>query len=146
MQRTMKALRKVRLTFLGWTLAGLPASAAAKPPSWLQHAEHGFYCNPKALGEAERARHGELTGRIAERRLKVVERENGYELQFRAKEVTMAELAEWATLESRCCPFLDFHIDLENEGRLACLRLTGRDGIKAFLRAEFHLKTEPGTN
>ena len=42
--------------------------------------------------------------------------------------------------ESRCCPFFDFHIDLENQGKLICLRLTGEEGIKAFIRAEFAVK------
>jgi len=34
-------------------------------------------------------------------------------------------------------PFFDFHIDVEREGKLLCLRLTGEEGIKAFIRAEF---------
>jgi len=33
-------------------------------------------------------------------------------------------------------PFFDFHIDVEREGKLLCLRLTGEEGIKAFIRAE----------
>ena len=47
------------------------------------------------------------------------------------------ELAEWVGAESKCCPFFDFHIDVEREGKLLCLRLTGEEGIKAFIRAEF---------
>jgi len=39
-------------------------------------------------------------------------------------------------------PFFDFHIDLEREGRLLCLRLTGEDGIKPFILAEFHVAAE----
>jgi hypothetical protein len=39
--------------------------------------------------------------------------------------------------ESKCCPFFDFHIDLEETGNLLCLRLTGEEGIKAFIRTEF---------
>src|SRR6266700_3760755 len=42
--------------------------------------------------------------------------------------------------ESKCCPFFDFHIDLEREGKLVCLRLTGEEGIKAFIRAEFKIE------
>jgi len=42
--------------------------------------------------------------------------------------------------ESKCCPFFDFHIDLENEGKLVCLRLTGEEGIKQFIRAEFNVQ------
>ena len=52
----------------------------------------------------------------------------------------LAELAEWVGAESKCCPFFDFHIDVEREGKLLCLRLTGEEGIKAFIRAEFGVK------
>jgi hypothetical protein len=51
----------------------------------------------------------------------------------------VAEVAEWVAAESRCCPFFDFHIDLEEEGKLVCLRLTGEQGIKQFIRAEFNV-------
>jgi len=37
-------------------------------------------------------------------------------------------------------PFFDFHIDVEREGKLLCLRLTGEEGIKAFIRAEFRIE------
>jgi hypothetical protein len=69
----------------------------------------------------------------------IVESQKGYEFQFRPSEVTLAELADWVVMEGKCCPFFDFHIDLENEGALLCLRLTGENGIKAFIRAEFHI-------
>jgi hypothetical protein len=66
-----------------------------------------------------------------------VETGNGYEFQFTPKDVTLAELTDWVGMESKCCPFFDFHIDLENEGKLICLRLTGEEGIKQFIRTEF---------
>jgi len=71
----------------------------------------------------------------------IVETEKGYEFQFSPEDVSLAELAEWVVAESKCCPFFDFHIDLEREGKLACLRLTGEEGIKAFIRAEFKIET-----
>ena len=97
----------------------------------------GFYCNVKALTAAERARYKELTGKLLAGRAEIVEVEKGYELRYRGGSIALAEVAEWVTMESKCCPFFDFHIDLEEEGRLVCLRLTGRDGVKTFIRAEF---------
>lgn len=38
--------------------------------------------------------------------------------------------------------FFDFHIDLEREGKLLCLRLTGEEGIKSFIRSEFQVPTK----
>jgi hypothetical protein len=96
-----------------------------------------FYCNIKALTPEERARHKQLGEKLLAARKETVETEKGYEFQFSPTDVSLAELAEWVVAESKCCPFFDFHIDLEREGKLACLRLTGEEGIKAFIRAEF---------
>jgi len=54
--------------------------------------------------------------------------------------ISVAEVAEWVAAESKCCPFFDFHIDLEQQGRRVCLRLTGGANIKTFIRSEFGLK------
>jgi hypothetical protein len=102
--------------------------------------ESAFYCNVQALNPAERSRHNQLTEKLLATRKATVETEKGYELQFNPADVTLAEVAEWVVAEGKCCPFLDFHIDLERSGKLICLRLTGRDGVKQFLRAEFGLK------
>ncbi len=96
-----------------------------------------FYCNIKALTVEERAHHKQLSEKLMAARKAVVETEKGYEFQFGPQDATLAELADWVVNESKCCPFFDFHIDLENEGKLICLRLTGQEGIKQFVRAEF---------
>jgi hypothetical protein len=98
-----------------------------------------FYCNVKALSPSERARHKELTEKLLAARNKTVETEKGYEFQYTPDKVSIAEVGEWIVAESKCCPFFDFHIDLENQGKLVCLRLTGSEGIKAFIRSEFHI-------
>ena len=100
-------------------------------------AQGKFYCNIKALNPAERARHKQLTEKLNAQRKEIVETEKGYEFQYSPADVSLAELAEWVAAESKCCPFFDFHIDLEREGKLVCLRLTGEEGVKAFIRAEF---------
>jgi len=98
-----------------------------------------FYCNAKALSPNERARHKELTEKLLAARNETVETEKGYEFQYSPDKVSIAEVGEWVMAESKCCPFFDFHIDLENQGKLVCLRLTGSEGIKAFIRSEFHI-------
>lgn len=99
-----------------------------------------FYCNSKALTPEERARHKQLTEKLMAVRKEIVETPKGYEFQFSPKSISLAELAEWVSAESKCCPFFDFHIDLEGEGSLLCLRLTGEEGIKPFIRAEFRVR------
>jgi len=98
-----------------------------------------FFCNIKALAPAERARHKKLTEKLISGRTEIIEMEKGYEFQFNPAVISIKELADWAAAESKCCPFFDFHIDLEREGSLVCLRLTGDQGIKHFIQSEFQL-------
>ena len=104
------------------------------------NAQTGFYCNTKALSAEERVRHEALTKKLLAKRQETIETEKGYEFQYSPGEVTIGEVAEWVVAESKCCPFFDFHIDLEKEGTLVCLRLTGAEGVKQFIRAEFGLR------
>jgi hypothetical protein len=106
-------------------------------------AQSKFYCNAKALSPTERARHKLLTDKLVAQRTRVVEIEKGYEFQYSPSTVSLAELAEWVSDESKCCPFFGFHLDLENEGTLLCLRLTGKKGIKEFVQAEFRVSATP---
>jgi len=102
-----------------------------------------FYCNTKALNPSERARHKLLTDKLVAQRTRIVETEKGYEFQYSPSTVSLPELAEWVLVESKCCPFFDFHLDLENQGSLLCLRLTGAKGVKEFVRAEFTVTPTP---
>jgi hypothetical protein len=104
--------------------------------------QNKFYCNIKALNPAERERHRQLTDKLVTARREIVEREKGYEFQFSPSNVSIGELADWVAAEGKCCPFFDFHIDLEREGSLLCLRLTGEEGIKPFIRSEFQIPTK----
>jgi hypothetical protein len=100
-----------------------------------------FYCNTKALNPTERERHKLLTEKLIRQRTQIVETEKGYEFQYSPSTVSLAELADWVATESKCCFFFGFHIDLENEGTLLCLRLTGEKGVKEFVRAQFHVSS-----
>src|SRR5215469_14317600 len=98
-----------------------------------------YYCNMKALSTGERYHHRWLTLKLMMTKNDVIERADGYEFQFDSTAVSVAELADWVTNESKCCPFFDFHIAVEHDASLLTLRLSGDEGIKAFIRAEFHL-------
>ena len=50
----------------------------------------------------------------------------------------IAKLSEFISLEKLCCPFLKFVIEVEAEGGPVWLRLTGREGVKAFIREEIN--------
>ena len=113
------------------------ATAQANEKKPIMTTQSGFYCNIKALTPSERLEHKQLTDKLVMARKKIVETDKGYEFQFAPSDISLAEISRWVVAESKCCPFFDFHIDLERAGSLLCLRLTGEDGVKAFIRSEF---------
>lgn len=48
-------------------------------------------------------------------------------------------LAEFMTLERRCCPFLTLQLEFASEDGPLTLRLTGPAGVQTFLRHELQL-------
>jgi len=126
----------------GGTMGTVKQSSAilVTPGRQVASVQSKFYCNIKALTPAEREHHKKLSEKLLAARKETVEIEKGYEFQYSPADVSVAEVADWVTNESKCCPFFDFHIDLEQEGKLICLRLTGEEGIKAFIRAEFKVE------
>jgi len=142
-QRMQKTGGTIAAVAMSLGIAGIAAGHNLHPqdtkdPSTIR-IDGGFYCNMKALSRKERARHKELTEKLLAARNETIETEKGYEFQYSPDKVSIAEVGEWVVAESKCCPFFDFHIDLEKQGKLVCLRLTGIDGIKVFIRSEFHI-------
>jgi len=66
------------------------------------------------------------------------ELQDGYEFRFASLPSLLTSLAEFISLEKLCCPFLKFAIAVEAEGGPVWLRLTGREGVKAFIREEIN--------
>jgi hypothetical protein len=129
----------VQLVFGGGSIAAATYSARSVSAERQMTVQSKFYCNTKSLTPAERARHTQLTNKLMSIRKEVIETDNGYEFQYSPSEVSLLDLADWVVAEGKCCPFFDFHIDLEREGSLLCLRLTGEKGVKDFIRAEFNV-------
>ena len=105
----------------------------------LSHAVAGehFACNMKALSTAERARHQELTRILLTTVAEKAELKDGYGFRLPASELGHA--AEWVRLEARCCPFFTFELEQARDEGPLWMRITGSEGVKAFIRAEFQL-------
>src|SRR6266511_1201919 len=116
---------------------GTTSSHSAKPQS-------PFACNAFALSPEVRKRHFEELG-PALLKLKKSTRElpDGYELELPADNKTYQLLTEWAFQERLCCPFFDIDLRFDREGGALWLRLTGRPGIKEFIKIEFELANSP---
>ena len=120
------------------TAAILVAAQPAPRPS--QSAPHvsPFACDRLALDPVARKRHfDELGPMLRSMRKSTRELADGYEFEFAGDAKTYALLNEWAQGERVCCPFFDIAIRAERENGAIWLRLTGRDGTKAFIKSDF---------
>jgi hypothetical protein len=142
-RRIGRAVGETVVLGAGLAMGGIVSGQAAQQRGGMDTAatnvQGKFYCNIKALTTEERERHHALTEKLIASRSTTVETAKGYELQYSPEKISVAEVAQWVVTESKCCPFFDFHIDLEEQGKLICLRLTGSEGVKAFIRSEFHI-------
>jgi hypothetical protein len=96
-----------------------------------------FFCDLTALSSEQRARHHELAVLLQSLLAVVQELPDGYDFEFPWKPALYAALAEITPLEHACCPFFNISIRIESESNKLFWRLTGRDGVKQFIRAEF---------
>jgi hypothetical protein len=94
-------------------------------------------CNLTALSKDERATHSKLMLQMAGAVQETKELRDGY--AFRLAPGALATTAQWVALESRCCPFFAFELELESHGGPLWLRIRGAEGVKAFIREELGL-------
>ncbi|MFN6964413.1 MAG: hypothetical protein ACK4S4_11690 [Pyrinomonadaceae bacterium] len=97
----------------------------------------GLACEPWSMDAAERERWRALLDQVIASRRQVVEVESGYAFRFASDAATIRDIAEWITYERRCCPFLEFELAVESHGGPLWLKLSGPDGVKDLIRAEF---------
>ena len=125
----------------GLLCSQLASGAQAAPPraeaSPAVKSESPLACNLTALTPAERARHFDEVGpKLRSMRKGVRELPDGYELEFPADTSTYRLLTEWAAAERACCPFFDIDVRSTREGGPLLLRLTGREGVKQFIKID----------
>jgi hypothetical protein len=112
-------------------------SASRAPNSANGKAETPFFCDRTALTPEQRKRQQELSKVLRSSVLGIQELPDGFEFEFPYDPSNYQALTEFTPLERSCCPFFDISIRLEREGRKLWWRLTGRDGVKQFIHAEF---------
>ena len=97
--------------------------------------EAGLACDRQALSRQARKRHDERTLVLLKLNNGVRELPNGFAVEFPSDPATLQLISQWAADERLCCPF--FNIELKHEGAIAWLDLTGREGAKQFIQAQF---------
>jgi len=98
--------------------------------------ETPFACSlEKTLTKEQRAHNKEIMQKMEAARIDTREIADGYVFRFRAEAVSFTEIAGWVATERMCCPFFDLAIESERENGPLSLRITGREGVKQFIRA-----------
>jgi hypothetical protein len=102
-------------------------------------------CNLQAMSAAELDRHRALGAKLRDALVSTRELKDGYELTLdlsrlapdaKGQPFCVVEVAEWVDQESRCCPFLEFGIDVRGGSPITKLRLSGPEDAKAFLKEQ----------
>lgn len=126
----MRFLKLVALSSLA--LLGITAAGAE-----VQSPKRILACNMNALTKEQRARHQAVTKRLLQHATRK-DLADGFLFAIDRTHVSVAELAEWLADESRCCPAVDFHVELPAFGPLT-LRMDGGADVKEFIAAEIGL-------
>ena len=116
---------------LALILLGVLALAAQCPAG-----QSVFTCNLKAFQPEERKIHDRLTAQLRSAAVARRELPDGYSFQMDPRKVSLAQIAEWAVLERKCCPFFDYQLDLHSEENTLWFTLKGREGVKRFIEME----------
>lgn len=98
-----------------------------------------FCCVIAAMSKSERERYDELREKLENAVEETKELDRGFLFRLRGEVVSLIEVAEWMEKERGCCPFFDLAIEAERENGPVSLRITGREGVKEFIRGEFRV-------
>ena len=102
--------------------------------------ESPFACDRSALTPEARKHHfDEVTPAVRKLMKSQKELPDGFAFEFPPDAAAIRVVAEWVASERLCCPFLDFTMRVERERGKFWLQLTGREGVKEFIRREFGL-------
>lgn len=101
--------------------------------------ESPIACTLTALTAEQRTRRHTLAQHMRGARQEIRELPDGYAFRYPADPLLCLTVAEFMTLERLCCPFFSLTLELEREDGPLWLRITGREGVKQFLKAELNL-------
>ena len=105
-----------------------------------EHHHHGadhdasIACSLGVFTPEQKRRYQALMKKLAAAIVGRRELDRGYALKIAGAKLGIAEAGEWMLLEGKCCPFLE--LTLDPDGLDFWVNLTGREGVKEFLKQE----------
>lgn len=101
-----------------------------------------FACDMSALTPEQRVRYDELVRIIRPQVIEFREMAAGYAARLPSEPEVVLRAAEFITLERLCCPFFNLAVEVENNRGPLWLNISGPEGIKPFIRAEFSIPSD----
>ena len=126
------------LSTLFFLVSGVSVAARSQGQTAPTAFESRFACDRLALDPVARKRHfDELAPALAAADRSHRELPDGFEFEFPPDAATVQRVLEFAAGERLCCPFFDIVVRMERERGSVWLRLTGGEGVKQFIKADF---------
>ena len=94
-------------------------------------------CNPNAIPADKRDQWVENGKQVYAAVLEVREMPDGFGFLVPTDSVMLLKIAEYIANERLCCSFLHFTVEVEPNSGPIWLRLTGGEGVKAYMRSIF---------
>lgn len=94
-------------------------------------------CNLNVIAADQRDQHIQTVREVFAAFQEFKELPNGYAFRLPTESAVMVKAAEFIANERLCCPFIEFTLDIEPNAGPIWLRLTGSEGVKAFIPIEF---------
>ena len=96
-----------------------------------------FACNLTAIDIEHRDTHLITAKHLFSQVQEIQELPNGYSFRFPNDSATFLQTAKFVSNERQCCTFFHFNLELKPENGPFWLHLTGQEGTKQLLEAEF---------
>ncbi|MCQ3937377.1 MAG: hypothetical protein DPW18_10060 [Chloroflexi bacterium] len=94
-------------------------------------------CNMNVFTPEQRDAHLQRTNQLFAKVASVAAQENGYRFALPYEAESLIELGKFIANERLCCPFLEFSLTVKPGEEPVLLSLSGPEGTREFLRAEF---------
>jgi hypothetical protein len=93
-------------------------------------------CNMKALTSEQRKQLSQIGQHVISAISTSRELKDGYAFRVEPAKASLIDVAQWLDLWRRCCPFYEFQIDLHAADGSVWLSVTGRPGVKEYIKVD----------
>lgn len=95
-------------------------------------------CKISVFDSEERKHYDALRKELTET-MSVEEGPTGYTFIFPNHQTLLLKIAEWISMENKCCPFIKFPLSVSGVSESIRVELTGNEDVKNLLKEEFQL-------